>query len=427
MECLGTCPAPLRPRRGLVPSLARHAFSFEVAFALFLCAGAYKSSPRLSWCPVDITILTALASFSIGVWLVLRRRIAIARASSAVPVLMLSLGGWMAASLLWAPPRAEGGYKVAYMLTMTLWSLVGAALVAQDRARVSRRLGVFVAVAFWFAFELLIFGHDAEREGVAATLGSWYLGYGVVIGVGAVALSSLSLLAPWPLPVRATGLAGVIPLVLALLDSGGRGPLIGLGPALCLVPLCGTLVAGHRDGRLRLRTAGLVSALLIALAGAASIGALVSHGGVTDLQTVQRLQSLRTDPTLGARLPLFRAGLALWAEHPIVGGGAGAFLAATGSEYPHNALIEALSEYGVVGGGLYLAMVSAALMRLACAPGLWRDHLRITALALIVYMLLQAMKSSDLGGYRVLYAMLGLSTMVLPAECPCEKRVRLGR
>jgi O-antigen ligase len=373
----------------------------------------YKASPRFTWVPVDITLLTAIVSFMCGAWLVVSGRVRVPRSALTIPVLMVALGLWMAISLTWAPPSAFSGYKVAYMLTMTLWSLLGAVIIAQDPLRVRRLVGVVIAAAAWFTVEALLFGRSRAAPSLAASLGSTYLGYGIVIGTGIVALFGVATADVLPPTLRVLALLGLGPMLLAVLNSGGRGPLLGLVPALLLVPVLGAARLDLQRRSVRLRPGGVAAGVVLLVAALSIVPMLGETQVVQEHYALQRLQRLREDETLGYRLPLFRAAIRAWADRPLLGHGAGSYASAsgTGYQYPHNPVLEALSECGIVGGVLYLALVGAAIWRLVARGGVHADPLRLIVLCMLTYLLFQAMKSGDLEGDRPIYALLGLASM----------------
>lgn len=168
-----------------------------------------------------------------------------------------------------------------------------------------------------------------------------------------------------------------LPLAIpAILLTGSRGSFLTMLVALMIIPLT--------QERLRLRT----KAALYALAA----GSLVLAGSVVPSTSLERLGSTRADIEagyFGGRGRIWRAGLEVAREHPIVGVGAGAFEVALEptllrERAAHQVLLSILVEDGIVGLCLFLAMAVAALKPLRQLPPLQRRFSTILFLALAI-------------------------------------------
>jgi len=137
--------------------------------------------------------------------------------------------------------------------------------------------------------------------------------------------------------------------VFAVVLTGSRGGWIGLGTALVLWPLL-----GGRDWRKR-------------LAGAAVIG-LLTTVGLWSLYRFSPSAHERIQPFLegkfeSSRPIIWRAGLHIWRDHPWLGSGAASYNVLFDQYRPrgfvnepnwaHNDYLNTLSDYGVVGFGLW--------------------------------------------------------------------------
>jgi O-antigen ligase len=81
--------------------------------------------------------------------------------------------------------------------------------------------------------------------------------------------------------------------------------------------------------------------------------------------------------TLGDRIRIWRAGLAVFERHPVVGVGTGGFKSAVEPALhvaiaAHNTLLSIAVELGAVGLAIFLAMLGSSLLALARAPPLER-------------------------------------------------------
>jgi O-antigen ligase len=143
-------------------------------------------------------------------------------------------------------------------------------------------------------------------------------------------------------------------------------------------------------GRLRLRTGAAMCAL--------AVGSLALAARVVPEKSLERIGSIGSDIEagyFGGRVRLWRAGLEVAQEHPLVGVGAGAFGAAIeplfgsqtfGSEREssHNVLLAILVEDGAVGLLLFVAMVTAAMQPLRHLPPFQRRFSIVLLSALAV-------------------------------------------
>jgi O-antigen ligase len=156
-----------------------------------------------------------------------------------------------------------------------------------------------------------------------------------------------------------------LPLAItAILLTASRGAFLTMLVALAIVPAT--------QARLRLRTRVALSAL--------AVGSLVAAAIVVPETTLERLQTTQADIEsgyFGNRGRIWRAGLDVAWEHPLVGVGAGTFGAAVEPSLnfqwsSHNVFLGILVEDGLVGLFLFLAMIAAAFAAVRPLPRLPR-------------------------------------------------------
>jgi O-antigen ligase len=156
-----------------------------------------------------------------------------------------------------------------------------------------------------------------------------------------------------------------LPLAItAILLTGSRGAFLAMLVALIIIPAT--------QGGLRLRT----KAALFALAAAA----LVVAASFAPETSLERLRTTRADIEsgyFGGRGKIWRAGLDVAWEHPLIGVGAGAFGAAVEPTLQfawssHSVPLAILVEDGLVGLLLFLAAVAAAIKSFSQLPHLQR-------------------------------------------------------
>jgi O-antigen ligase len=250
--------------------------------------------------------------------------------------------------------------------------------------------------------------------------------------------------------LRANGLAGgdnsaarylVVALIFLfslLTSSAGKLQRLAVLAAIGIVTL-GVLVTGSRTGLLLLVAAGgmlilrdfnaarrleTTFALLLALA----IVWFFASNIVSILSTILPAIQGGTD-TVGIRYRLWQAGLRMWQDHPIHGVGIGqypTYLAAYGQDLlaerylglgAHNMYIQVLAETGLVGLGLFLAMVGSSLLSLwhgVRSASSERKRLLSTWLIVLVVMLLGGLTKQDQYD-KLIWFSLGMSS-ALPSQ-----------
>lgn len=178
-------------------------------------------------------------------------------------------------------------------------------------------------------------------------------------------------------------------LALALLAAGSRGPV--LGAAVGLLTLFAVLT---RDRQVRKR---MVSFVVAAAAGALLATQLLPG------QSIHRSLSILSGSGSGlssnGRFQLWSEAWHMFAAHPLLGDGTGSFLAVDGfNQYPHNLLLEAAAELGIVGLALVVAFIGSSALALVRARGsalVARPEIAVIA-ALLASAVTNAMFSGDM-------------------------------
>jgi len=141
--------------------------------------------------------------------------------------------------------------------------------------------------------------------------------------------------------------------VLSILLSASRGPFVAMGIAL--------LIVLWTYPRLRLLPKALV--LAAAIAGAIAVPALVPEESFARLQRgVDEVQ----EGTLEGRGQIWRAGTEVFREHSVLGVGVGAFRASVENRLgrawaAHNTFLAVAVESGIIGLGIFLALILLTL------------------------------------------------------------------
>ena len=153
--------------------------------------------------------------------------------------------------------------------------------------------------------------------------------------------------------------------VLTIGLTGSRGGMLAASMALSIVPLSMT----------RLSPGRIMTAVM--MLGAAGILA-VTYVPETVIERLATTQTEVQGGRFGGRGKLWRAGLAVYPEHPVFGHGTGSFKSAItpklgpAAQVAHNSYISVLVEQGIVGFLLYMSMFAAVVVSVLRLPRLER-------------------------------------------------------
>ncbi len=355
---------------------------------------------RLLWCfvlvlPWDVFIrfpvlgsiprIVGIVASAVGVLYILARRRV--RPLSRFHVFAVLFVLWTGLSSFWSidPEATRTRFMTYLQLAVLVWLIWEIAWSSERRRALlgAYVLGVSVAAgtlvynylsgisfreALWGGTRFTALSFDPNELGLTLALGlpmAWYLG---------VSQPQRRLSWTWHL---------YIPLgMTTILLTGSRGAF--------LTALVGLVIIPWTHERLRLRT----KAALYAFA----LGSVVLAASFAPEVSLERLQSTRADIEagyFGGRIGIWRAGLAVAREHPLLGEGAGAFGTAiepmfrsktfdTARESSHDVPLAILVEDGIVGLLLFLATVAAAIRPLRHLPPLERRFGIVLFLALAV-------------------------------------------
>ena len=276
---------------------------------------------------------------------------------------------WNGFSLLWTVDgSATQGRVITYAQLLGLMFVIWDTVDTMPRLRAT--LVTYLAGSYVTVLALLIGyvvrGAASERYG-RVTLGSFHPNdVGMILAVS-VPVAAYLMWKP-PMPERhwrrlwALGCAAYVPLAaFAVLVTGSRAALVSMIPGLAY--LFYLLTRRHK---------------------AVSIGTLVglSVVGVLSIPFVPARVLLRLEGTdtalrhgnLNERETIWSEAVRLIRDHPLLGSGGGAFRAAAvgANKAPHDLALGLLAEVGVIGFGLFAAMLVTALLSLRRAEPLLR-------------------------------------------------------
>ncbi len=398
---------------GLVAAIVR---APGILLAAYLLIPYYKGALQ-PYSPVDLTILLGVANAA-GAVVLLRQpwpRTSTIRGAA----LWATLGILVLAGVLYAPDQS-----VAFGKAVTYWALVVLPIVPAA-LRVGREPRQ-VAGLLWTFFAM---GVATTAVGIAQLSSIDRL---TVLGMNTIQVARAALLVPivgvaFVLPQRrpAASLITLVAIPLAIvvaIASGSRGPLLALAVLAAAGAFRYLLTA--RVGRGRVVTVGMalvtVGTIVLLVLGpelpALSLARFVSL--LDFLQGASGVPGAAGGETSAAeRVVLFQFAIQLWTLHPVIGAGTAGFqilsgpaLGAAADVYPHNAVLQIMAEYGIVGLALFASVIGIGLFR-RLPPG----TLSLTVRALFAFFLINAMVSGDIFTDR---ETLGLLMLIIAFDLP---------
>ncbi|WP_193614562.1 O-antigen ligase family protein [Nocardioides lijunqiniae] len=361
-----------------------------------------QALPALDRLPVDPTIVFLGLTSLVALHAWLSRNLIVGRPHALLLLLFVAF----------LPGIFESGgtsYSASKLPAMVI-GFVGAfcaiELLRGDRAR-RAFVGCLAVIGIGVAVTLFVAGTVDPLSGRATIAGASPLGVGFMCALATLILG----LAAFQVkaPVKRAALV-ILALGCAFQSSttGSRGPLLAALLALALV---------FAFGRGRSRFRGLA---LVAVAGYASYSLVVGARGTA----TARLGELQSEE----RITLWQRCLEAIPERPWAGTGWGDmvetvalpqsfYVAAGARQYAHNIFIEAALEGGFVALIGLVCILVIAVARLRAASGFSTTDLALFAISL--FAIANAMVSSDLGGTRLLWVLIGVGlATVLPSGVP---------
>jgi O-antigen ligase len=361
---------------------------------------------------VDVTALLAVCTASAVLYH--RRALVMTRHGAVLGAILLLFVGWAALSYTWSAGTSYGVFKASRLavlgplLFVAASTLVRKADLGPCMAWITvLTAAIYAKIAFLPAYEHGTGGLILQRAG---------FGFGSENGAAAVAFAApalgLWLITPlgW-LRGRLVAAAGLGVLLVGGVLGGTRA-VVG---AVLLGPLFVALFIGH----LRRVVAGVAATGLLAV----FIGVYAEHVGPDNIRASLLTVSIQGDASMMERERHWDSALALFASRPVVGVGVGGYAVEDGRSdvrwFPHNIVLEALAELGMIGAALLIAALTYVLLlgwrAVLHGEGEHRLH-GVAAFAAFLILLLQAFVTDDLADNRCLWLAAGLVTVAAGSD-----------
>jgi hypothetical protein len=353
----------------------------------FVMAGDIKQTGFLALLPFDLTLAFALLTAAAVGWRILT--CGLPREAHAV-ILAFAL---LVPPVLWSAMTEYGDNKVGRLFSFTFLAVLAPVVIIRDSTDVRRHLWAFTGFCGVVVVTALIDPRlSSPYEGAPLDTQSVdTIGLGSAAGHVMVVIA-LGLI--WKcVPRVAIVAAGAA--VYVLLESGSRGPLFSA---------IGAVLVGSLLTRVRPDYRRVVAFLALLFAGL-----LVAYNAAP-LYSQRRIVGLLEGDTSGSvdgRIRLYQDALGSILRHPF-GIGWGGFEGITwgGYRYPHDMVLELLTEAGVVFGALFLGWVCLRVLR---AHRITEDYTGAAVFAVMIFWLGEALVSGDINDNRVFLYALGIA------------------
>ena len=403
----------MREEQTFFQKMIKTLFSFEMAFTLFLFAGRFKADPRFQWIPVDLTASLFLLSTIIGLLVMANQKYKISLKAIILVFLSLFFIIYAIISLLWSPGASYATTKAFYIGTLVLWPLLASTFIfALNRERLNRFFLIIVLFAIWISVEAAFFFYSNKGSGFINVLGSNYLGVGRVVGLATLIVFGC-LLCTYRTKIEKLALLTLGAFFLwVILIAGGRGPLLATFVGLSVPLFIGWSFKpqGLFVKRYVISGGAFIGAFLITL-----LFLIQNKLFTTTLTRIVVLFEPGMGVSAGLRLEYYLASISFWCENPIWGHGIGSWPLLMGigdiRAYPHNIIFEIMAELGLTGLLLFLFMLFWALLALKPYYLLRSDPLKILVVMIFCNTLTNALISGDIPDNRILFAVIGLTTI----------------
>ena len=392
-----------------------------VLFGLYLLIPFYKGAVQ-PYIPVDLTVVLGLLNTLQVV--ALFRDPPHGNVSRAGVALWLALALLIVVGVLYAPDQSLAvSQAITFLALVFIPLLVGALRVGSRPDQVRLMVWTFFAI-----------GVLTTLAGIPGISSASRL---VVLGANTINVAVAALLVPLlgltfvsherSLAIKVATVVLIPVAILVAIASGSRGPVLVL-VAVAMLRVVGYLA--HPRSVNWPRTAGITGAflaviLLVSFASsylpALSTSRFALFGDFVKSALSGDLVAGSTvgDTSSEARVALYGAATTMFEERPVLGFGTASFEALSNQflgyveAYPHDALLQFASEFGLVGASLFVSLLIVGFTRRL-------SDLGRSVKVLFLFFLLEAMLGGDIFADRTTW---GLLLVVLLMEAPAVVRL----
>ena len=390
--------------------MVKHLLSGEMFFALFLFSGVFKESLEL---PIDLTALfLILTTLSMLKRLYERPKI---NKVNILPVIVFDIFICLVLlSIFNSPNLVLTQDKVIKLLLLTTPAFVFPFILFKTKKSLIRFLLSIASIST--VLSLLSISMIFQRGGDIGFVGfndGNYQGLARIAGVGLVILFFLGLLNSNLKKYRLVFLVSITLVLISLLASGSRMPIIAVGLAFIITIASSIKIKNWevKYPKYYNKIFGLFIILLIPLTWAYKQGYFNS--------IIFRFETLFQSDGGGAsatgRTERFVLAYDMWKENFMFGKGFGSFggyyTGTTTHDYPHNLFLELLSELGIIGLFTFIILLVVAFIRfykLGKLKDVRNNNLFITVIIAFLVVFMNSMVSGDINSNRIMLTFISI-------------------
>ncbi len=389
-----------------------------MAFTLFIFAGVYKAYPPYNAFPIDLTAFFLIISFISGIYILWKKGFKIGRTQKILAYLGIMFSLYVLLSLIWSPSVEYGNAKTTYVVLLNLYCLLAASFViSSEMKRVKRFFICLFIFSFWIGVEvshwILPTSDGSEIDYATKIGGDDYLQIGRIIGFGTILAFGYSLF------YARTSFKLVLSLIVifvywySMFQIGGRGPLFGtfLVPLALLAMLIWSFIKGEYFKPYVKRIGSFVTVFILLI-----VCGIIYGFSLPELPRSLDRVSVLFQPGMGSsagiRMGYYIQSFDIWSVNPVWGNGIGSWPLMMGlgdsRNYPHNIILEILTELGLVGFFLFGGMIAYCLYAMGGVQGILENPIKNIIVQLFLFAFLNTFFSGDLHDNRSLFFILGL-------------------
>jgi len=365
-----------------------------IVYVLFILSGVIKSFMFINVLPVDLTLVTAIYCVAVIFYSIsTSKKLQISHIKKPLVILLLFYG-WLTFSLIHSPSSdyALQKYILSYLNLIAFCFPIFCKFCFKTFTKsvvciTLILLALFMVFKLTFTYEFM----------TANNLKSIYLAFGVLLGFALILMRTVE---------HKFQLGIILILFFGLIVSSARGPLIFYIFSLLMVKLFVTKAS--RNSNKKFKMSYILIPLIIFILIITNENALQS--AVNLLQgTIIRFSAFLSSTggeSVATRLDLYYQAIDMFSDNILLGNGLGSFgLFVTGTDmklYPHNILLELLSETGVI------SVLILSLFLVSLSKKLIHNDIIIM---ISLFALMNMMKSNSFEELRMFFGFLAVGML----------------
>lgn len=384
--------------------------SGEFLFALFLLAGYFKGAFNTRF--LDITILLLVVTLLIAAKNVKGKKMIIAKYHIFPIVAFLFLGIGALISLSYTPSNIYAWDKFIRFIVITTWCFCGGFFLFKNSDSIKKFFAGLISVALVMAVTSIL-GDDSAYKGFSAALGSNYMSLARGTAMALLILIIYFVFSKAKMYKRNLALLLACFLLIPLLQSGGRLPVLILITILISLPMY-AIKYHYKSIIISKRVIPLLGLFFLLVISSIFF---ISKGYGDTLIYRMEVMVFETGGgnSISGRSERFSTAWDMSKDSYFIGKGIGSFpIYHSGmdvEDYPHNIYLEYLSELGILPTTFFVCIIALAFYNGIVLYRRKRGSFNPSQIAVItiaLFWLINSIGSSSINGDKLFYAFLSV-------------------